>query len=94
MVPPRSAQKRRPSGENASAVAKFAEIVRDGGDCGPTPHLPLAGIVSDLLGDGDVDVLLDGELAAGFGDPDEHATKTTTKKTLSPARPRRRTACL
>jgi len=34
-VPPRSAKKRRPSGANASAVAKLAPIPA-GGDCGPS----------------------------------------------------------
>jgi hypothetical protein len=37
-VPARSAKKSRPSGANASAVAKLAPIP-SGGDCGPSSHV-------------------------------------------------------
>src|SRR5205807_4312362 len=69
-VPDRSVQKRRPSGANASAVAKLALIVPCGCVCGPTLHAD--GFDEDFVAVG-VDAEGDDELADGFGDPLEHA---------------------
>ena len=74
----------------------MALIVPRGADCDPTLHDDVA------LAEGDGAALVvaedvldaDGErvgVAEGFGEPDEHATKTSDRKTLNPRIPRRRT---
>ncbi len=109
-MPERSVQKRRPSGANASAVAKLALIVPPGGDCGPMLHPEDAGgFDADFVGvglaeaegedDGDRDE--DGE---GDGDGDveladgfggaEVQLTNARIRTISPTDLRRRTGHL
>ncbi|HLW18569.1 MAG TPA: hypothetical protein VKV69_14530 [Actinomycetota bacterium] len=90
-VPDRSVQNRRPSGANASAVAKLALIVPCGWDCGPTRHPEAAGGLDDdfvALGDVEADADVDGddELADGFGDPLEHAARNAKASATTASR--------